>query len=45
VEPASKAAARTPQNNPFIDTEGCRTYAATAARLLDERRARERGEH
>jgi metallo-beta-lactamase class B len=38
-----KAAARTRERNPFIDPEGCRAYAATAAKLLDERLARERG--
>jgi len=38
-----KAAARTPQHNPFIDPEGCRNYAATASKLLGERVDRERG--
>jgi metallo-beta-lactamase class B len=40
-----KAAARTPQRNPFIDAEGCRSYAATASKLLGERLARERTSH
>ena len=38
-----KAAARTPQHNPFIDPEGCRNYAATASKLLGERLVKERG--
>ncbi len=41
----AKAAARTPERNPFIDADGCRTYAAGAAKLLADRLARERGEH
>jgi metallo-beta-lactamase class B len=41
----AKAAARTPDRNPFIDAGGCRAYAGTAARLLDERIAKERGGH
>jgi metallo-beta-lactamase class B len=45
VDILGKAAARTPERNPFIDADGCRTYAATAAKLLDERLARERGGH
>jgi metallo-beta-lactamase class B len=45
VDILGKAAARTPEKNPFIDAEGCRTYAAGAAKLLDERLARERGVH
>ena len=42
VDLLGKAAARTPQHNPFIDPDACRRYAATAAKLLDERIARER---
>jgi metallo-beta-lactamase class B len=45
VDILGKAAARTPERNPFIDTDGCRTYAAGAARLLDERLAREHAAH
>jgi metallo-beta-lactamase class B len=45
VDILGKAAARTPEHNPFIDPDGCRAYAATAGRLLDDRLARERGEH
>ncbi|MDL2358088.1 MAG: subclass B3 metallo-beta-lactamase [Pseudomonadota bacterium] len=37
-----KAAARTPERNPFVDADGCRAYAASAAKLLDARLARER---
>jgi metallo-beta-lactamase class B len=43
VDILGKAAARTPERNPFIDGAGCRTYAAGAAKLLDERLVRERG--
>jgi metallo-beta-lactamase class B len=45
VDILGKAAARTPERNPFIDAGGCRTYAAGAAKLLDDRLARERAEH
>jgi metallo-beta-lactamase class B len=45
VDILGKAAARTPDRNPFIDANGCRTYAGTASKLLDERLARERGGH
>lgn len=38
-----KAAARTAQNNPFIDSEGCRAYAADASARLLARLATERG--
>lgn len=38
----AKAAGRTPERNPFVAADGCRAYAATAAKLLDERLARER---
>jgi metallo-beta-lactamase class B len=41
----AKAAARAPGRNPFIEADGCRAYAATAAKLLDDRLARERGAH
>jgi metallo-beta-lactamase class B len=43
VDILGKAAARTPQHNPFIEADGCRNYAATASKLLDERLAKERG--
>ena len=43
VDILGKAAARTPQHNPFIDPAGCRNYAATASKLLGERLAKERG--
>ena len=43
VDLLDKAAARTPQHNPFIEADGCRNYAATASKLLDARLARERG--
>lgn len=39
-----KAAARTPDHNPFIDANGCREYAADASQRLGERLARERRE-
>ncbi len=39
-----KAAARTPDSNPFIDANGCRAYAAVASERLSKRLARERGE-
>lgn len=39
-----KAAARTPNSNPFIDADGCRTYAAAASDRLTKRLAKERGE-
>lgn len=39
-----KAAARTPGSNPFIDTNGCRDYAADASLRLTKRLAKERGE-
>jgi metallo-beta-lactamase class B len=45
VDILGKAAARTPDRNPFIDADGCRTYAGIASKLLDERLARERGGH
>lgn len=38
-----KAAARTPQSNPFIDADVCRTYAAVASERLSKRLAKERG--
>lgn len=41
----AKAAGRTPERNPFVDADGCRAYAAVAAKLLDERLARERAGH
>jgi metallo-beta-lactamase class B len=44
VDILGKAAARTPAHNRFIDADGCRTYAASAAKLLDERLAKERAE-
>jgi metallo-beta-lactamase class B len=40
-----KAAARTPERNPFIDADGCKSFAADAAKLLDARLARERSAH
>lgn len=39
-----KAAARTKDNNPFIDANACREYAANASQRLAKRLARERGE-
>lgn len=39
-----KAAAHSPERNPFIDPDGCRAYAADASRLLAKRLAKERGE-
>jgi metallo-beta-lactamase class B len=42
VDMLAKAAARTPRHNPFIEADGCRSYAATASKLLAERLARER---
>ena len=39
-----KAAARTAENNPFIDTNGCRAYAADASQRLATKLAIERGE-
>ncbi len=37
-----KAAARTAQRNPFIDSNGCRDYAADASERLNKRLAQER---
>lgn len=39
-----KAAARTPDSNPFIGANGCREYAASASQRLTKRLAQERGE-
>jgi len=39
-----KAAARTAASNPFIDSNGCREYAADASERLAKRLASERGE-
>ncbi|RZT10735.1 metallo-beta-lactamase class B [Duganella sp. CF402] len=39
-----KAAARTPDSNPFIGADGCREYAAIAGQRLTKRIAQERGE-
>lgn len=39
-----KAAALTPDRNPFIDANGCRAYAAEASQRLIKRLAKERGE-
>jgi metallo-beta-lactamase class B len=39
-----KAAARTPNGNPFIEGGGCRAYAADASERLTKRLAKERGE-
>lgn len=39
-----KAAARTPERNPFIDANGCREYAADAGKRLAKRLEQERGE-
>ena len=38
----AKAAARTPGNNPFVDSAACREYAATASKLLEARLGKER---
>ena len=38
-----KLAARTATSNPFIETNGCRNYAAASHKRLDERLATERG--
>ncbi|WLI89507.1 subclass B3 metallo-beta-lactamase [Massilia sp. R2A-15] len=38
----AKAAARTPERNPFIDSGACREYAAGAAKMLDKRLGEER---
>ncbi|MES2151663.1 MAG: subclass B3 metallo-beta-lactamase [Pseudomonadota bacterium] len=39
-----KLAARTPEHNPFIDPDGCKVYAAVAAKSLAQRLATERAE-
>ncbi|MFA9218565.1 MAG: subclass B3 metallo-beta-lactamase [Sphingomonadaceae bacterium] len=44
TEVMEKAAARTPDRNPFIDANGCREYAADASERLSKRLAQERGE-
>ncbi len=41
----AKAAARTPASNPFIGTDGCKAYAADAAKKLADRLALERNTH
>jgi metallo-beta-lactamase class B len=44
VDILGKAAARTPQRNPFVAPDGCKDYAAGASKRLDERLKRERTE-
>jgi metallo-beta-lactamase class B len=39
-----KLARRTAEHNPFIDPQGCRTYADNAARAFEARLLRERGQ-